>query len=33
VGGLTALVALYVAVDQLLGDVAPKALAFSRRTS
>ncbi len=32
-GGLTALVALYVAVDQLLGDVAPKALAFSRRTS
>jgi hypothetical protein len=32
-GGLVAMAVLYVAVDQLLGEVAPKAMALSGRTS
>jgi len=33
IGGLIALAVLYAAVDKLLGDVAPRTMAFSRGTS
>jgi hypothetical protein len=32
IGGLAAIAALYVAVDQLLGEISPKALRMSGRS-